>query len=380
MRKFLIGVTVVLAISAIVYLRIRSHRAKAGLEDAYAGNRQVTLWSSTAQIRSPVATANFGDHLAVLSRYSDQVQVRTSGGIVGWVEAEDLLTAALWQQAQQLEAKAATLPVEARGHTRVLANMHLDASRDSPRLRQLKRDVPIDLFERRVELVAGPSAPQTPATPPAAAPKSDGATEQPSVAGPKKEDWWLVRAHMPDKTTESGWILGRFVDLDVPAPLPDYASAAGMRPVAWFELSRVTDSAGATKPQYLLVGTRGGVGQACDFTTLRVFTWGNQRARYETAFVDSNMCGKLPVTLTPAKTGSDVSFAFRDFSDGAPVSRVYRMHQTIVRRERVGTPPTSGKHAPTLKVAAHKTTRKGARKSSAKKPSKKLSKKLRKNN
>jgi hypothetical protein len=66
---------------------------------------------------------------------------------------------------------------------------------------------------------------------------------------------------------------------------------------------------------------------------MRVFTWGNQRQRYETAFVESDLCGKLPVKLAPATTpGGDVAFSFEDMSSGAPEERLYRMHQTIVRR------------------------------------------------
>jgi hypothetical protein len=164
----------------------------------------------------------------------------------------------------------------------------------------------------------------------------------------KKEDWWLVRARPPDQTNMAGWILGRFIDLDVPEPLPDYASAAGMRIVAWFELSKVSDATGGTKPQYLVVGDRGAEGQACDFTLMRVFTWGNQRQRYETAFVESDVCGKLPVKLEPATTpGGDASFSFEDLSGGSPEDRLYKMHQTIVRRVREGrlpaTKPAKGK-------------------------------------
>ena len=141
-------------------------------------------------------------------------------------------------------------------------------------------------------------------------------------------------------------MLGRFVDFDVPSPLPDYASAAGMHIAAWFELNRVPDSSGGAKAQYLVVGNRGSEGQACDFTLLRVFTWSVQRQRYETAFVESDVCGKLPVTLTSAKAvGSDVTFAFQDESNGPPENRVYRMHQTIVRRVRqAGNEPSRKKH------------------------------------
>src|SRR5262249_18367381 len=156
------------------------------------------------------------------------------------------------------------------------------------------------------------------------------------------EDWWLVRAHLPDQTEMSGWILGKFIDLDVPAPLPDYASAAGMRIVSWFEINHVVDDTGGSKPQYLVLGTKGAEGQACDFTMMRVFTWGKQRERYETAFVNSDVCGKLPLKLMQgSETGGDASFSFEDMSTGRSEQHLYRMHQTVVRRVR-----TEGEAAP----------------------------------
>jgi hypothetical protein len=281
----------------------------------------------------------------VLGRFGDQVQVRNAAGVVGWASAQDLLSADFWRQAQALDAKAQGLPVQARGHTRVLSNLHLEAGRDSPRIRQLNKDVPVDLLARQAVDVPTANAPT-------AAPKADsGPSDAPAdnQGAEKKEDWWLINAHLPDKISQAGWILARFVDLDVPPPLPDYASAAGMHIVAWFELNHVADSSGAAKPQYLVVGTRGGEGQTCDFTSLRVFTWGNQKDRYETAFVDSSACGKLPVNLTRAKAaGGDVTFSFQDFSDGAPANRIYHVHQTVVRREREGKSPAKPK--PKLKL------------------------------
>ena len=110
--------------------------------------------------------------------------------------------------------------------------------------------------------------------------------------------------------------LGRFIDLDVPEPLPDYASAAGMRIVAWFELDQVARSGGGSKPQYLVVGTRSGPKDKRAISRcIRVFTWGAQRDRYETAFVESDLCGKLPVELAAQGPGGDVTFAFQDLTN-----------------------------------------------------------------
>jgi hypothetical protein len=130
-------------------------------------------------------------------------------------------------------------------------------------------------------------------------------------------------------------MLGRFIELDMPSPLPDYATSAGMHVIGWFELDRVPDAEGKMRPQYLVVGQRGGEGQTCDFTLVRVYTWSVRRKRYETAFVESDVCGKLPVKVTKAEAGGrDAAFAFEDISGRAAEERTYRMHQTIVRRVR----------------------------------------------
>ena len=324
-RKLLIGFALVLVIGLGVYRHF--HHAKPPLETAYVGGRLVTLWSSTAQVREPVTMVSFGDRVDVLARFEDQVKVRTTSGAIGWTDEDQLLSAEFWKQAQALEAETAKMPVQAVGHTRVRTNLHIDPARDAARIRQLDKNVSVDLYERRV--VDMPLAPGT-----NVAETSDGAPPE-----TKKEDWWLARAHVEKSSNEeltiSGWLLGRFVDLDVPEPLPDYASSADMRIVSWHELNYVVDDTGAKRPQYLVLGTRSGEGQPCDFTLIRVFTWSKRNQRYETAFVASDLCGKLPLTLmTGTMADADATFSFEDWSTGKANVRTYRMHQTIVRLER----------------------------------------------
>jgi hypothetical protein len=335
-RKLLIGFALVLIFAFAAYRHF--HHAKPPLETAYIGSRQVTLWSTAAQVREPVATMTFGDRVDVLDRFEDEVKVRTTAGVIGWTDQEQLLSAEFWRQGQELESETAQMPIQARGHTRVLTNLHIDPARDAARIRQLDKDVPVDLYERRT--VAVPSA--------STANVAETSENLPVEA--KKEDWWLVRAHVQapskDDQTLSGWVLGRFLDLDVPEPLPNYASSAGMRIVAWYELNHVIDELGAARPQYLVLGTRSGEGQPCDFTLIRVFTWGKQKDRYETAFVESDLCGKLPLNVTASRMpGGDAAFSFEDWSMGKSDARTYHMHQTIVRLERAdGSEPVKRKH------------------------------------
>jgi len=92
-------------------------------------------------------------------------------------------------------------------------------------------------------------------------------------------------------------VVARFVEFDLPDAVREGANSANIRPVAWFELNRVSDPSG-DKPQYLVAAARGPEGQVCDFTALRVYTWYVKRSRYETAFIENNLCGRLPVRVT----------------------------------------------------------------------------------
>jgi hypothetical protein len=128
----------------------------------------------------------------------------------------------------------------------------------------------------------------------------------------------------------AGWVLARFIELEPPPPIPDYFNAAGIRVTAWVVLNTALDPSGP-QPQYLVAGARGGEGQPCDFTLLRVYTWGASGQRYETAYVENNVCGRMPIRVSQSPAG--VEFRFADPSqDGA--ERVYRMRQTTVRRVR----------------------------------------------
>jgi hypothetical protein len=331
-RKVLLGAALFSVICAAFYFHYR--HASPPLEIAYAGNRQVSIFSTTAQVREELATANYGERLDVLGRYQTQVQVRTMKGVTGWVSERDLLSADLWQKAQDLEKSAAVMPVEARGHTKVLSNLRVEPGRDAPRLRQLNKQTPVEIFLRRAVEIPKIVKP--------------GEEEEAvgGASGEKKEDWWLVRAHTPEQATITGWIVGRFVGLDVPPPLRDYASSSGFRIIAWFELNRVNDPSGQSRPQFLVAGEQGPEGQPCDFTLLRGYTWGVKRQRYETAFVERELCGRLPVKLVRSETaGGDVQFSFTDLGEVPATERVYHMHQTIIRRVREGGPAKTRKRA-----------------------------------
>jgi len=335
-RKLLIAVPLLLIVALVAWFFRPKHET---LGEAYVGERTATLWSSVAQVREPLDTLHYGDRVDVVARRNDSIKVRTAAGELGWVEGRYLMDTALWQRSTKLLKQVVPMPVQARGRTKVATNLRVEPGRTQARLYQFGRGVP-------VEIVGRAAADWVQVTD-----EKEGANEPQDT---KKEDWFLIRGlatrppgestpRVADTTTTTqpgdqtlpiaGWVIARFIELDLPDPVRDGASSANIRPIAWFELNRVTDPSG-DKIQYLVAGARGPEGQPCDFTTLRVYTWNLKKERYETAFIENDLCGQIPIHVGRSPKG-DPEFRFQEM-DGNKEERVYRLMQTVVRRIREG--------------------------------------------
>jgi hypothetical protein len=349
-RKLLIAIPLLCAVAVAAWIYRPKHEA-AG--EGYIGERSVTLWSGVAQVREPLDALHYGDRVEIVARHNDNVKVRTTGGEVGWIDARSLMEPALWQRSAKLLGDAQELPVQARGRTKVATNLRVLPGRTQPRLYQFGRGIPVEIVGRAVADVAQASDEKDIAGEAAADSKNEDA---------KKEEWLFVRGlatrppseanpRTPDTSTTTqpgdrtspiaGWIIGRFVEMDLPDAVREGTASANVRPVAWFELNKVSDITGA-KPQYLVAGSRGTDSQPCDFTNIRVYTWNSKKSRYETAYIENNLCGQMPVRIgTGPKGEPEFRFHSRDVNASAGNSRVanndervYRLIQTVVRRIR----------------------------------------------
>jgi hypothetical protein len=333
-RKLLIAVPLLSLVALLAWMLRPKHET---LGEAVVSEKAAPLLTGIAQVRQEVGTLRYGERVDVIGRRNDYVKVRTSAGTVGWVESKQLMEPALWQRSIKLLDQTRAMPVQARGRTKVSTNLRVQPGRTEPRLYQFARNVPVEIVGRAV-------ADWVQVTD-----EKDNSNEP---SGTKKEDWFLIRgvatrppgessarAAEPANTTLpgdqivpiAGWVVARFVEMDLPEAVREGASSANIRPVAWFELNRVSDPAG-DKPQYLLGATRGPEGQVCDFTALRVYTWYVKRSRYETAFIENNLCGQLPIRLDKGPKG-EPEFRFHVMG-GKKEERVYRLMQTVVRRIR----------------------------------------------
>ena len=332
-RKLLIAVPL-LALVALAAWMLRPKRETQG--EAVVSEKVAPLLSGIAQVREQVGTLHYGERVDVLAKRNDYVKVRTNAGAVGWVDRRQLMEPALWQRSIKLLEQTRGMLVQSRGRTKKSTNLHLQPGRTEPRLYQFARNAPVEIVGRATADWVQVSD------------EKDSSNEPGET---KKEDWFLVRGVAtrppgdsssraePINTTQpgdqtvpiAGWVVARFIEMDLPDPVREGAASANIRPVAWFELNRVSDPSG-DKPQYLLAAARGPEGQSCDFTALRVYTWYAKKSRYETAFIENRVCGQLPIRLGKGPK-DEPEFRFH-VMDGKMEERVYHLIQTVVRRIR----------------------------------------------
>ena len=331
-RKLLVAVPLLCLVVVLAWYFRPKHET---LGEAFVSERSVTLWSSVAQVREPVGTLHYGDRVDVLAQRNDNTKVRAAAG-TGWVDARYLMKPALWQRSAALLQQVSAMPVQARGRTKVATNLRVEPGRNQPRLYQFGRGVAVEVVGRAVADVSQAA--------------DEKETAEPQEA--KKEECYLVRGlatRPPGETTGkspgtntttqsgdqtipiAGWVIARFVEYNLPEPVEEGVASANIRAVAWFELNRVPDPSGE-KPQYLLAGSKGSDAQPCDFTTVRVYTWNAKKTRYETAFIESDLCGDLPIRVGRGPK-NEPEFRFREMDSGKN-EREYRLIQTVVRRIR----------------------------------------------
>ena len=352
---------VLLALAGLAYWWLHP-KAPEVITTGYISETGVPLWNTLAQVRQQVAELHYGDRVEILRQEGTSARVRTAAGAIGWMmDSRQIMSTALWQEVADLSARTRTLPVQARGVTKTVSNVRIEPGRDAGRIFQFVRGTPVVVLERKVV-----DAPQASEEPP-----PEESTPKGQDRKPKREDWFLVQQIEDGKTGArtplatpgtaasggssdsgpgvnepsgaqvsassaapppiAGWVLARFIELDLPGPLRDYATSAAMHVIAWFELDRVPDGSGGQAAQYLVAGAHPGEGQACDFTMLRVYTWGAARRRYETAYVENNLCGQLPVRVSSSPAGPE--FRFQESGDDG-AEKVYAMRQTVVRRQK----------------------------------------------
>jgi len=326
MKRALLIFAVMFAAALAVFLL----RPRPVLEAAYCAERKVSLWNRVAQVREPLTTLAYGEKVGILERRKENIRVRAQNGLEGWIDQKYLMSPELWQRGQDLRNQAFAQKSYARAATKVATNVRAEPGRNGQKLYQFSSAVPVEILERKVVEWTPPASGASATEQEAPAESGTGAV---TAAFPEKrrEDWLLVRGTGADGQI-AGWVLGRFLAMDYPEPLRDYAS--GIRFLSWPELTSTVTPDGS-RPTYLALGVDGTEGQACDFTLLRVYSWNPERVRYETAYVESALCGRLPAEVqASADIQKEASFRFVNRTLKGDEQREYRSRQNVVRRVR----------------------------------------------
>ena len=293
------------------------------IAEAYVGPATLRIRSELPLQSSTVATVKHGEKVGIVQRRRRFLRVRTPGGAEGWTEENQLLNAAEMEDLKGLAARAAKLPSQGVATSFGALNVHTQPATGSPSFLQIKEgekfDVLADMVIPRTSVTRQPLIP--PAEKKKPAPKKAGKAskippppmpvpppppanwlelsktdleeeappEEPEAKPVPTDRWSLVRA----AGGQSGWVLTRRLNMAIPDEVAQYAE--GRRIVAYFPIGYVQDEE-AKKPIWLWA-TTGGSHEGYDFDSFRVFIWSLRRHRYETAYIERNLEGHLPVLL-----------------------------------------------------------------------------------
>ncbi len=285
--------------SAYYFFKYRPAHRVSG-EAGYVLPPTIQVVDTPAEVRLVVGTLKSGERVEITKRTRNWAQIRTADNLTGWVENKDLLDSQTYESGQKLLRGLAQIPVQAEGHTSGIVNLHIEPSRDATQLAQLQEDMKVQVFGRRV----------------VDRPPPDGQPNAPKV----RDAWYLVRAE-----SNAGWVMGRFIALDIPEKLAPYAQGSNL--VAWVVIKTVNDG-GQPVPEYLTAERLGT--QEADFSHIRVFTWWIKEHKYVTAYVESGLNGFFPIRV--AEVNGVPHFRLRLMDDqGQKYQKVYGLFDTITR-------------------------------------------------
>jgi len=273
-------------------------------QSVYVIPDSVPVWDTPAEIRAQVTTLQSEEQVYALGRFRDWTQVRMMDGREGWVNADALMSAGTHDEEERLRGAIAGVPVQATGHSADVDNLHVEPSRAAAVVAQVNPQQTLDIFARRI---VGRAHDNT-------------SREFLPESADRGEAWYLV-----EQGSQTGWILGRHVQLTVPKGISAYAQSNNL--VAWLVLDRVRDGRRLV-PQYLVAGRAGT--DRCDFTDIRVLTWWKRKQTYAIAYKEDGLKGEFPILVT--RSGSIPYFRLRLLNGkGASSQKVYGLFDTITR-------------------------------------------------
>ncbi len=301
----------------------------AAIGEAYVAPVSLVIRKELSPRSDVVATLKHGERLEVLQIRRRFVRVRTTQDVEGWTDNRQLMTTAQMDRLRKLIEVGAKLPSQGRGTVYETLNIHSEPNRSAPSFYQIPENGSVEVIGRRVaprvpyksEVVAAPTPvvpkkskkkkaePEKAKVPPLPMPRppklredwlelsrrdplpDDPKTKGEVTPGPppiKYDEWSLVRT----KDGKSGWVLARMISMAIPDAVAQYAE--GNRITSYFSLGDVKDEDGNPRNHWLWTTLSRSL-QPYEFDGFRVFIFNTRRNRFETAYIERNVKGYLPV-------------------------------------------------------------------------------------
>lgn len=325
---------------------------------------------ATLQIRAELvsgaplaATLKHGDRVEIVGRRRRFYKIRTASGAVGWTDSVQLLSTRGMDHLRELSLQTGQAPSQGQATVFDILNVHTAPNRQAPTIFQIQPGAKVEVIahelaprvaynppapllpnletvkavkkkKKKEPSVPPPPRPQPPAPPKdwirmsartAVEPKPAPDTAASPAAKPVAVDelWTLVRA----RDGSSGWVLARMLFMSLPDEVAQYAERA--RILAYFHVGDTTGKSGTAHPAWLwATSSRPREG----FDSLRLFTWNTRRERYETAYIERNLTGFMPIIVERGASGAATGFtAVVSEKDGSLQTRVYSINNLRVR-------------------------------------------------
>lgn len=272
------------------------------LDQATVVARNASLRMKNSSTSRTLRVLESGEKVDVLERQNNWYRVRFGEDVEGWMEESTVLTNATRSRIQVMVAASEHLTAQNTGVLREDTNFRIEPGRDTAVIRKLDSGT-------RVEVIDRVTTPR---------PESDSSYDV----------WMKVRP----SPIEVGWVYGGLVDFEMPDDVAPYSE--GYTYSAVKTINRVQDSLAGQVNWYVVGEHRNGMDPHLDFDGIRVFTWNQQRHRYETAFRTKGLRGVYPLEIGQTEAGPTfrVSELSEDGSNKTP--RDFVMVGVVVREKK----------------------------------------------
>lgn len=117
---------------------------------AYVAPQTLAVRSQISLKSGSVATVKHGDKVAIVDVQRRLVKILTAGGAEGWVDSADLLSVAQMNQIRKEREADRALPSEGEAKAYEILNVHLEPTRKSPAIAQIKEGVAVAMLARTI--------------------------------------------------------------------------------------------------------------------------------------------------------------------------------------------------------------------------------------